>query len=298
MMVFSDPNDVSNSFIDQTTYTLKGEEDAPLSGTDEYSLWLATANRKLQEWARDVKQTWSSSWEKDSQNETGTVSTAATTTLTGTGTFFTDYRVGDQLTVSGETIRTIAAITSDTSLTVTVAFVNTASAITFTRTMIIGVGVQEYSLHRGLLEPSDRVVVTNIDGSTVYYYLVEPQQRAIYPTNTVYTSGRNPQILTFTADINTGDRIVGGTIQVPGYYMPSPLSAATDLIPIDDPMWLVYAVASEIAFNDVTYEDKYVDLNTKANNLYTLMASTNRRGTANNPRRVLTNVKRIRSPRC
>jgi hypothetical protein len=63
----------------------------------------------------------------------GTVATNGTTTLTGTATQFTNtFKVGDTITVTGETVRTIATIASDTSLTVTVAFSTTASALSYT----------------------------------------------------------------------------------------------------------------------------------------------------------------------
>lgn len=66
----------------------------------------------------------------------GTVATNGTTTLTGTGTrFLRLFRVGDTITVQGETVRTIATIASDTSLTVTVAFSTTASALTWTKVL-------------------------------------------------------------------------------------------------------------------------------------------------------------------
>jgi hypothetical protein len=59
---------------------------------------------------------------------TGTADPAASTTLSGTSTLFTtELVVGDRITVNGET-RTVTAIASDTSLTVDVAFTNTASA--------------------------------------------------------------------------------------------------------------------------------------------------------------------------
>lgn len=62
----------------------------------------------------------------------GTVATNGTTTLTGTDTQFTKiFKVGDTITVSGETIRTIASITSDTVLDSTVAFSTTASSLAF-----------------------------------------------------------------------------------------------------------------------------------------------------------------------
>jgi len=61
----------------------------------------------------------------------GTVATAGTKTLTGTDSNFTDYAVGDTITVSGETVRTIETLTNDTLLTVTVAFSNTDSELTY-----------------------------------------------------------------------------------------------------------------------------------------------------------------------
>jgi hypothetical protein len=61
----------------------------------------------------------------------GTVSTVGTKALTGTDTYFTKYNVGDTITVSGETTRIIETITNDTEATVTVAFSNTASDLTF-----------------------------------------------------------------------------------------------------------------------------------------------------------------------
>lgn len=65
----------------------------------------------------------------------GIVATNGTTTLTGTDTEFRNsFKVGDTITVSGETIRTIATITNDTTLTVTVAFSTTASGLTYTAT--------------------------------------------------------------------------------------------------------------------------------------------------------------------
>ncbi|MFA6604350.1 MAG: tail fiber domain-containing protein [Patescibacteria group bacterium] len=57
----------------------------------------------------------------------GYVTTNATVNLTGVGTDFTNsLKVGDTITVLGET-RTVASITSDTSLTVTVAFTTSLS---------------------------------------------------------------------------------------------------------------------------------------------------------------------------
>jgi flagellar hook protein FlgE len=58
---------------------------------------------------------------------TGSIDPTASTTVTGVGTAFTtELAVGDQITVSGE-VRTISAIASDTSLTVSAAFTDNAN---------------------------------------------------------------------------------------------------------------------------------------------------------------------------
>jgi len=61
----------------------------------------------------------------------GTVTTNGTTTLVGTLSGFTNGAIGGTITVSGETVRTIATIIDDTHLTVTVAFSTTASGLTY-----------------------------------------------------------------------------------------------------------------------------------------------------------------------
>jgi len=62
----------------------------------------------------------------------GTVTTAGTVALIGEDTEFTSYTVGDTIKVEGETLRTIATITDDTHLTVTVAFTTSLAELTYT----------------------------------------------------------------------------------------------------------------------------------------------------------------------
>jgi hypothetical protein len=61
-----------------------------------------------------------------------TVTTAGTTALVGLDSNFLDFIVGDTITVEGETVRTIATITDDTHLTVTLAFSTSKSGLTYT----------------------------------------------------------------------------------------------------------------------------------------------------------------------
>lgn len=280
-----------DTLFDQINTAFRGtDDDAPTDGTPDWDLWLGTTVRKLDEGNRARK--WTSNFKFEKPNEPGTGATAATTTLTGTSTHFTDYAVGDTLLVSGETVRTIATIASDTSLTVTVAFSNTASGKTFTHKSIIADSVQSYSLHRNFYLPSDSVVVIDGTDTDVEYWFQfdKPQERKI---GDVYLSGIRPQLLTFQTTIESDSPEVGGELKVPGYYMPDEVTASTDIVPIDDPYWLVYSVAAELAFNDITYEDKAPDLQSKANNLWRTMIRNDIRGTAGYPRTAMTAVTRI-----
>jgi hypothetical protein len=282
--------------ISRINYALRGtDDDAPAASSDEFNYWLSLLNRKKDELYFDVGKQWAYIHKAAAPNEVGTVATAGTTTLTGTNTFFTDYRVGDQVTVSGETVRTIASITSDTSLAVTVAFSNTASGKTFTRTTIIDEDAESYSVHRNFLGASDKVFIQAGDDKH-YLDLVHPQEIS-RASQQVYLSGGNPEALSFTVDIESTDPLVGGSLVIPGYYLPADLTTSTDLLPVPDPNWLVLATASEIAFADIVYEDRAEALNSRANSLWQNMVARNRRGTYGSPRKTPYAVKRITDTR-
>lgn len=155
-----------------------------------------------------------------------------------------------------------------------------------------------YDLEDDFLAPSDRiyVVTDDSDPQTIYYDLAKPQERTTR-TQHAYIAGFDPQILYFSTEILSGDQIVGGTLYVPGYYMPDDVATETATLPFLDPYWAVMAVAAEIAFNDIVYEDRAEKLNSQANNLYTLMVRKNRRGTYANPRTTPTAVTRIQGVR-
>lgn len=283
-----------SEFLTHTAYALFGtDDDAPTVGDEIATYWIDTLNRKKNELYNNPKILWDSTFAVTPPNEPGTVATTGTTTLTGTNTKFLDYNVGDKVTVSGETVRTIATITSDTVLTVTAAFSNTASSKTFTRTTIVDDSYTEYSLHRNFIAPANRVKITTTDSDDVYYDFVKPREN-YSAIRRAYVAGVNPQILTFTSAITSTENIVGGTLYVPGYYMPEDVSAATDELPLPDPYWGVMAVAAEIAFGDITYEDKVEGLQTKANALYSQMVRNNRRNTYGYPYTLPRNVNRIR----
>lgn len=150
-------------------------------------------------------------------------------------------------------------------------------------------GTQSYALQTEPIALSDEIIVTDISGIDHAYRVIKAKERNRF-TKAVYVVGNT---LTFTDEID--DTLVGGTIKVPGYWLPDDLEDEESVVVVDNPYWLVYAVAADLAANDLTYASKEANLNGKANSLYLAMASANRRGTNNNPRITPTNVRRIRN---
>lgn len=248
-------------------YRGKGASRAPTVGEEKYETALAIANRKKNEWAKDPYHKWNTMFKPYAGNEVGTVATSGTTTLTGTNTYFTDYVAGDKITVDGETVRTIDTITSNTVLTVTVAFTNTATGKTFTRTPIM-TSAKEYNVHRNFYLPSDKILVDSTDD--LEYTLIKPNQRSC---GDVYICGINPKKLVFYNDIEL--KAIGGSLQVPGYYIPNDMVNTTDLVEVDDPNWLIYATAAELARNDPAKDDQFANLQAMANDIYSKMVQAN-----------------------
>lgn len=223
---------IISQLFTHANYAFRGNDDeAPASGTTDWTMWLSVTNRLIAEFTGDDKNTWQSMFDI---REAGTVAA----------------------------------------------------------------GTQTYDLDSQIRVPADKVIVTTTvaNGShDIQYRIVKPQERDRYPRS-VYISGSDPQKLTFSDTITSTSAIVGGTIKVAAYYIEDDLTTANDTILVDDPYWLVYALAAQLAFNDLTYESKYPDLLGKANDLYAGMVSANRRGSNNNPRVVRTNVQRITGP--
>ncbi len=154
----------------------------------------------------------------------------------------------------------------------------------------IEAGTQTYALDSDFVRPADTVYVT-VGTQKTYFNLVEPQLRDSVPSS-VYITGK---VLNFTDEIEADSLLITGDITVPAFFQPADLTAFTDTVPVDDPNWLALAVASELAFSDVTYEDKAPDLLGMANDLYLKMKAGNRKGTITSPRKAQTKVNPIGS---
>ena len=149
-----------------------------------------------------------------------------------------------------------------------------------------------------LIAPSDQVYITDTDSKNHYYDLTKPRRRQITGPREFYLAGMNPQVLYSSNEITADEDVVGGTLYLPGYYKPAEINVATEdgstILPFLDPYYAVMATAAELAFNDLTYEDKAGDLAGKANMLRRKMVRKNRRNTYNTPHGLPRNVRKIR----
>lgn len=147
-----------------------------------------------------------------------------------------------------------------------------------------------------LIAPSDQVYAVDTNSKKVYYDIIKAKER---PRNGryFYLAGMNPQVLYCTNEIESDEDIVGGTLYLPGYYMPADINVSsetgTSTIEFIDPYYAVLATAAEIAFNDLTFEDKYPDLAGKANNLRMQQVRRRRRNTYGTTRSLPRRTNRI-----
>lgn len=151
------------------------------------------------------------------------------------------------------------------------------------------------------LAPADNAYAIDTNGQYHYFTVVDPSERDTR-VQAVSISGSSPQKLTFSAAIEPGSVLIDGELFLPGYYLPADLDPASEdiankYVPLPDANWGVMAVAAQIAFNDITYEDKFGDLNGQAGVLWKLMVRNNRKRGRGNPKVATYSIKRIRGVR-
>lgn len=144
-----------------------------------------------------------------------------------------------------------------------------------------------YDLDEDFNLPSDFARIIRTDDSITDYPIVKAQQRNEF-AQALYISGRDPKTISFAQAIDTA--LASGTLYVPGYFIPDPIVNATDVIAVDDPNWLVYIVASELARNDPAKDADFSTLVGMANDIYTKMSNANNDVGFLQPNSVATNM--------
>lgn len=131
-------------------------------------------------------------------------------------------------------------------------------------------GTQSYDLDDNFMKLSDYVLLTSPTGSKKYVRVYKPQEVSRHSEG-CYVYGANPAQLGFIQPIDS--TLAGWKLTVPCYAAPAKLSNANDIIAVDDPNWLVYAVAYELARNDYAKEEQSPNIKAEADALYTNMVA-------------------------
>lgn len=179
---------------------------------------------------------------------------------------------------------------------------------------------QAYDMDSDVFYLSDGLSILRLDGNTDWFRVVQPKNR--YDETAGYQMGRgmtagdfglplvyltgnssgqgsnltlnfqNPFQTTQNGNTQTsGD--VGGTIQVGVYAQLADLANVTDTVLVDNPYWLVWATAAELARNDPAKQDQLPNLVGKANDVYMKMVTANQGNSyeqPNGPRYILPQI--------
>lgn len=151
-----------------------------------------------------------------------------------------------------------------------------------------------YNLPASVFYLSDYVYVLLNDGSgnTQRFKVVHPESRnddangigingadfgdpTCYLTGS-YKGGSGQMAINFvTPWSQMSAALIGGTIQAGTYVLPADMVNNSDIVPVNNPEWLVYALAAELARNDPAKEDQFETLNGIANDIYKKMVLDN-----------------------
>ena len=131
-------------------------------------------------------------------------------------------------------------------------------------------GTQIYDLDNDIMRPSDYVILTDLQGNKRYIQTVRPQL-ASRVTSGCYIFGTNPVQLNFITKIDSSYN--GFALTVPCFTIPADMSSPTSIVSVEDPNWLIYATAAELARNDYAKEEQYPNIVGQANDLYKKLAN-------------------------
>lgn len=124
---------------------------------------------------------------------------------------------------------------------------------------------------RKVSREEDGVKLTSTTGQVQYFTCVKPTE--------LYKGGnRVAQIkdkLVFAEPFTSGDPFIGATITVPFFGYATKLTGPTSVIPVDQPLWLVYMAGAELARHDYTKQYQAPALIDQATDFMKSMKSNN-----------------------
>lgn len=138
--------------------------------------------------------------------------------------------------------------------------VTLAATVTATDTFALSASIRELSHREG-----DYIRIVRTDGSEARYQLVRPNEMQDYSTAGLKVVSRVGSNLVFSSAFTATDPEFGGSIKVPCYGFVSTLANDSDIVQVDNPLWLAYMVAAEYCRTDITLNYRTDDLVARAN---------------------------------
>lgn len=125
------------------------------------------------------------------------------------------------------------------------------------------------------LDNADTAVVriVHVDGNFTDYKTVPAKRLKDYQDGQY--CARVGRTLVFCRPFTVDDKQFGGMLSVQAYIYPDHLVNDTDIVPVDDPAWLVTASAAEYNRTDITKKDQYATLVNESNSLMDSMKREN-----------------------
>ncbi len=122
----------------------------------------------------------------------------------------------------------------------------------------------QYELDDDVTGLSDFVYLDQTDGNKLEYGVIKAEQRGTIGRHQreVWSSGTIPLQLNFSYIPSSA---ANATIRAGVFFVPEDVSSADEVVPVDNPAYIIFAGAAELAFNDPSKEDKFPDLNGMAN---------------------------------
>jgi hypothetical protein len=155
--------------------------------------------------------------------------------------------------------------------------VTLSGTVTATDTFDLGTSIRKISNRDG-----DYVKIVCTDGQEVYFDLIKPERLLEYSRNGINACAKVGNDLKFAIPFTADSHEFGGVIKVPAYGYVSTLTNTTDLVQVDNPLWLCYMVAAEYCRTDTTLNYRTDDLVARANQEMTAMKQ-NQESAVNQP---------------
>lgn len=140
--------------------------------------------------------------------------------------------------------------------------VTLSGTITATDTFALSSSIRKISNKEG-----DYIKAVHVDNNETKYLLVSPDELQQYATDGIRAVARVGSNLVFSIPFTATDPEFGGRIKVPSYSFISTLANDSDVVQVDNPLWLAYMVAAEYCRTDVTLNYRTDELVARANDL-------------------------------